>query len=85
MTLPILTSGIHSEEDVVTARQRARQMAALLGFDRQDQTRIATAVSEVARNAFTYATGGHIEFLVDEKAVLLLPQEFMPPASPKGL
>ena len=69
MTLPILTSPIHSEEDVVTARQRARRMAALLGFDRQDQTRIATAVSEVARNAFTYAAGGHIEFLVDEKAV----------------
>jgi signal transduction histidine kinase/CheY-like chemotaxis protein len=69
MTLPILTSAIHSEEDVVTARQRARQMAALLGFDRQDQTRIATAVSEIARNAFTYATGGHVEFLVDEKAV----------------
>jgi len=69
MTLPILTSAIYSEEDVVTARQRARQMAALLGFDRQDQTRIATAVSEIARNAFTYATGGHVEFLVDEKAV----------------
>jgi signal transduction histidine kinase/CheY-like chemotaxis protein len=69
MTLPILTSAIHSEEDVVTARQRARQMAALLGFDRQDQTRIATAVSEIARNAFTYATGGHVEYLVDEKAV----------------
>ena len=34
------------------ARQRARQIAALLGFDAQDQTRIATAVSEIARNAF---------------------------------
>ena len=69
MTSPILTSAIQSEDDVVAARQRARQVAALLGFDRQDQTRIATAVSEIARNAFTYATGGYVEFLVDEKAV----------------
>ena len=35
-----------------SARARSR---ALLGFDGQDQTRIATAVSEIARNAFSYA------------------------------
>ena len=38
------------ERDLVTARQRTRQVAALLGFDAQDCTRLATAVSEVARN-----------------------------------
>jgi signal transduction histidine kinase/CheY-like chemotaxis protein len=68
MTLPILTVAIHSEDDVVTARQRARQTARLLGFDRQDQTRVATAVSEITRNAFAYAEGGRVEFLVDEKS-----------------
>jgi signal transduction histidine kinase len=68
MTLPILTVAIHSEDDVVTARQRARQTARLLGFDRQDQTRVATAVSEITRNAFAYAEGGRLEFLVDEKS-----------------
>jgi anti-sigma regulatory factor (Ser/Thr protein kinase) len=47
---------------VVLARQRTRQLAALLGFDAQDQTRLATAVSEIARNTFTYAGGGTIEF-----------------------
>jgi signal transduction histidine kinase len=67
MTLPILMVAIHSEDDVVTARQRARQTARLLGFDRQDQTRVATAVSEITRNAFAYAEGGRVEFLVDEK------------------
>ena len=36
-------------------RKRTRQLAELLGFDRQDQTRITTAVSEIARNAFEYA------------------------------
>ncbi len=53
------------EHDVVVARQRARQIAELLGFDRQDQTRIATAVSEIARNAFRYAGGGRVEFAVE--------------------
>ena len=52
------TLAIHYERDVVLARQRARQLAAALGFDAQDQTRIATAVSEIARNAFRYARGG---------------------------
>ena len=67
MMLPILTVAIRAEDDVVTARQRARQTARLLGFDRQDQTRVATAVSEITRNAFAYAEGGQVEFLVDEK------------------
>ncbi|HBE30458.1 MAG TPA: histidine kinase, partial [Cyanobacteria bacterium UBA11368] len=55
MTYPILTVEIRFDQDIVLARQRARQIANLLGFDIQEQTRIATAVSEVARNAFQYA------------------------------
>jgi signal transduction histidine kinase/CheY-like chemotaxis protein len=53
------------DEDVVLARQRARQLAAALGFDSQDQTRIATAVSEIARNAFRYAREGKVEFRLE--------------------
>src|SRR5262249_49194486 len=34
----------------------------LLGFDSQDQIRIATAVSEIARNALQYGGGGRVEF-----------------------
>src|SRR6185436_7806977 len=55
--LPSVT--IASERNVVLARQRARQIAAALGFDNQDQTRISTAVSEIARNAFAYAGLGN--------------------------
>jgi signal transduction histidine kinase len=55
---------LRTEEDVVTARRQARELAALLGFDGNDQTRIATAVSEIARNAFTYGRGGKAEFSV---------------------
>jgi signal transduction histidine kinase/CheY-like chemotaxis protein len=61
----ILSVAIKYEHDIVAARQRARQIAGLLGFDSQDQTRIATAVSEIARNAFTYAGGGRVEFRVE--------------------
>ncbi|MET0533369.1 MAG: ATP-binding protein [Steroidobacter sp.] len=50
------------DRDIVTARQRARQVSALLGFEPQDQVRIATAVSELARNAIRHGGGGNIEF-----------------------
>ena len=52
----LLTVQITRDEDVVLARQRARQVADALGFDSQDQTRIATAVSELARNVARYWT-----------------------------
>ncbi len=58
----LLTVAIRAEEDVVSARRRARQIAHLLGFALQDQVRVATAVSEIARNAFRYAGGGSVEF-----------------------
>ena len=54
---------LRNDEDVVRARTSARDIADLLGFDRQDQTRIATAVSELARNAHRYAHGGRVEFV----------------------
>ena len=60
----LFTFNVHHEEDVVTARQRAAQVAAALGFDASEQTRIATAVSEIVRNAFRYAGGGVVEFTV---------------------
>src|SRR5690349_18446912 len=63
--IALLTLEIRYEHDVVLARQRARQIAALLGFVGQDQTRLATAVSELARNAFEYARGGRVRFEVE--------------------
>src|SRR5690242_11413825 len=63
----ILSLAVRNERDVVLARQRTRQIAAAVGFDVQDQTRLATAVSEIARNAFAYASGGRVEFSVEGK------------------
>src|ERR1700744_1713256 len=65
---PIVAVPIEPENDVVTVRQRAHRIAELLSFDRQDQTRIATAVSEIARNAFEYAGGGMVEMAVSKSA-----------------
>lgn len=66
MSNSILTMVVRLEHDVVLARQRARRIAGLLGFDAHDQTRIATAVSEIVRNAFEYGHGGRVEFLADQ-------------------
>jgi signal transduction histidine kinase len=68
MSTRLLTSEIRTESDVVLVRQRARQIAVLLEFDAQEQTRISTAVSEIARNAFLYASGGRAEFCIEGSA-----------------
>src|SRR5580658_3909104 len=62
MNTRILKVTIATEMDVVDARKRALRLARLLGFDNQSQAGIATAVSEIARNAFEYGGGGQAEF-----------------------
>ncbi len=57
---------LYSNLDLVAARQCVREMSRELGFGLSDQTRIATAVSEICRRAlknhgqiiFTLATDG---------------------------
>lgn len=60
----LYTLRLRTDLDVVFARQRAGQIAAILNFDTQDQTRISTAVSEVARHAFECSGGGTVSFRV---------------------
>ncbi len=55
---------IDSDADVVTARQRARELAAGLDLSSTDQTLLATAISEVARNITHYATRGEVRLRV---------------------
>src|SRR5688572_22802498 len=57
------------EDDVVTARQRARQVARLLLFEEQDQTRISTAVSEIVRLFVHSKRVGRIEFQIEGATV----------------
>jgi len=53
---------IKDEYDIVSARSVGKQMAVELGLGIVDQSRIATAVSELARNIVLYAGGGVITF-----------------------
>jgi signal transduction histidine kinase/CheY-like chemotaxis protein len=68
MDEPILHLALVTERDVVHTRQRAREIAAELGLDNQDQIRMATATSEIARNAFRYARNGKVTFSLQLEA-----------------
>jgi serine/threonine-protein kinase RsbT len=68
---------ICSEQDIVLARQIARQAAIGLGFSLVDQTRIITAVSELARNVYTYAQKGWMTVQTLNKTTGVVGLEFM--------
>jgi serine/threonine-protein kinase RsbT len=52
------TLTIVTDDDVVRARQRARQRAIECGFGLVDQTKLVTAASELARNTLVHGGGG---------------------------
>lgn len=52
---------IEEELDIVRARQEGRQLAKETGFGPVDLARVATAISELARNIYNYARPGTIE------------------------
>ena len=54
---------IEREEDIVTARQKGRQLAASQGFSSTEQVLIATAISEITRNIIVYAKLGEITII----------------------
>jgi serine/threonine-protein kinase RsbT len=56
---------IQAESDVVAARCAGREMARDVGFGSADQTRLATAISELVRNVIQHAGSGTCTF-VDE-------------------
>ncbi len=51
---------IHSEFEIVTARHKVRELCSQLSFSSVDQTLVATAISELARNIVEYARSGEI-------------------------
>ena len=81
MAIRLLTYALNVQSDVVGARQRARDVASLLGFGERDQTRISTSVSEIARNAFRYAGSGKVEFELEGETA---PQVLMIHVSDEG-
>ncbi len=51
---------VERDADVVAARQKGRELAALAGITGSDLTVVATAISEIARNIIVYAKRGQI-------------------------
>ncbi len=70
---------IASDVDVVQARQQGRQLAASAGFSTGDQTVIAAAISEIARNILMYARRGEISLGVvtngDRQGVVVIARD----------
>ncbi|MCP1146265.1 anti-sigma regulatory factor [Lysinibacillus endophyticus] len=58
------TVEIITELDIVAARRLGRDKAREIGFNKVDQARITTAISELAKNIFLYA---HVGKIVIEK------------------
>jgi serine/threonine-protein kinase RsbT len=55
---------VNSEHDIVEARTVAKKLAEQCGFDLADAVKVATVVSELARNIVLYARTGRIELEV---------------------
>ena len=73
MNWSIVTTSLQQESDLVSVRQRAKRISELLGFETQEQIRLATAVSEIARNALSHGGGsGSAEFLLAAKPLSTL-------------
>jgi signal transduction histidine kinase len=64
-SIALISVAIRREHDLVTVRQRTRDVARLLEFTDADVTRITTAVSEVSRNAYEYANGGRVNLSIE--------------------
>jgi serine/threonine-protein kinase RsbT len=55
---------VRSDDDIVRARRFARERAVAAGLRLVDQTKLITAVSELARNMTRYAGGGTVALTV---------------------
>jgi len=61
------TFALRSEQDVVLGRQAVRKLALECGLRLVDQTKLVTAVSELARNAVIYGGGGDMDWAIVEE------------------
>jgi serine/threonine-protein kinase RsbT len=73
---------INHEGDIVTARQKVRELCNRLDFSSVDQTLVATAISELARNIIEYAKAGEIKMSLveagDRKGIAIIAKDSGP-------
>lgn len=65
-----------AERDVFTVRQRGREIAEAIGLDRQDQLRLAAALSDVGRDLVRLGVAAAVTFTVDDNPPTSLCVEF---------
>lgn len=73
------TVDIISESDIVISRNLGLEMATRLGFSKTDCNKIATTISELARNIVRYAGSGKITIqplIGDQKGIEILSEDF---------
>ncbi len=62
---PIICIKLDNELDIVLAYKRAMQIAEMSGLSFTEQTKFATAVSEISRNVLEHAIKGKVDFHVN--------------------
>jgi signal transduction histidine kinase len=58
---------VRREADIINVRDRVRRLAKEMGFDQTTQIKLTTAVSEITRNIYEYASAGTISLAVAER------------------
>jgi len=71
MTSQLARLDVRDPDGVFAARQLGRGLAGLLELDRQDQVRVATALSEISRSVVTAGLRGVITFGIDDADLVL--------------
>ena len=66
-TAPQGEAPLRSEYDIVLGRQTVRKLTQELGFSLVDQTKMVTAASELARNAYVHGRGGTLLWEIVER------------------
>lgn len=66
--MPEILIATNDDAAIVTTRGAVRELARSVGFGTVDQTKLATAVSEIVRNVVLYAKRGQVVFTVCESA-----------------
>lgn len=61
---PIIEVSLDRELDLVVAYKKAMQIAEISGLNFTDQTKFATAVSEISRNALVHARKGEVTYFI---------------------
>jgi signal transduction histidine kinase len=64
---PVITLPLRSQEDVLLTRRRARDLAGLLQLGAEAQSRLATAVWEVARIAHRHGSAAEVQLAVADQ------------------